>query len=651
MLPTKSQDKINADLKKKESVINTQLLPVLVDFLTRSSSAMSAVWSSLEEKDKTYRAVRMPDDADKEAVKKDKPIKIVVPVALAQVQTAAAFLYDQYVNKDFLYEFAGVGSEDVTGDLLLQKDLKYQVSKAKILPTYYNGILDGLKYGFGVGKVDWRVKKEKRRVMIDDTGALAGIQEGLGGLFSMFGVEQPAALKPQKIEKVEEFTTFEGSHVTNVSPYCFFPDPSVPLARFQEGDFVAHEEEVTIGSLKREEGKLYHGTEHIETGDALSNEWLTSRHRRAGRSFVTNERGTGKGSVTGMAVFTEVQFILNPKEWKDKLDIDFGTTEVEKWVAVVANDRRIISLEPLSYLHGRFTYVIWESSPDHSFFFNGGFLDSINELQKQVTWLINTHMASVSQAIRNRFMVNPSNVHVEDIENDRTAIRTKLGFTGEFERAIKQVQVQDVTAGHWNDVMQVQRIMQTVSGVSENAMGTYSTGRRSATQTRDVNSGASLRLNTIGSFHYNGWHIGLGEQILANTRQNRSEEMYANIVGDESKTIPFDQVYMSSPAKIVADLDFTPYSVTSPNERNNRIKTLTELATLLMTNPEATMMLRKDPAKVITYLAKLQGIENMDAFNLDEQRPVEATVGDQAQIQDALAKGGMPMDVFNPFLK
>lgn len=639
LLPAKTEKKIRDDLLKEDSIINKELLPIFVNMLKSSSTKMSQLWPEMEDKDATYRAVRMPDTEDREQAKKDKPIKIIVPVAFAQIQTAAAFLYDQFVTKQYLFEFAGVGPEDQTGDLMLMEDLRYQANKAKMLGKHYYSILDGLKYGFGVSKVDWRTIKEDRRVMKEASSPLTQMMKTLG-------------VMPKKVESVEEFTIYEGNNITNVSPYCFLPDPSVPLARFQEGDFCGHEEEVTAGTVKREEGKLYWGTEFIKVDQPLPEGWEKTRPRKSGASFMTvSTIGKETSKVHGMIVLTELQFVFNPKEWKDKLDIDFGTDKIEKWVAVIANDVRIISLQPLNYLHGRYTYALWESAPDHNFFYNGGFLDSINELQKQVSWLINSHMVSVSQVLKNRFIVNPSAIHVEDLELGKTAIRTKLGFTGEFDRAFKQLNVQDVTQSHWNDVNQVQRLMQTTSGVSENAMGSYSTGRRSATQTRDVNSGASLRLNTIGSFHYNGYHIPVGEMILANTRQNRSKEMYEMVAGDDALKYPFESVYMPDARKIVADLDFAPYSVTSPNERYQRIQSLTQLAELLVNNPQAAQMLGKDPNKVLNYLAELQGIRNLDDFNMDQMRPVDAQVGNPAQIQQALAGGGQPADLFGNYLK
>ena len=631
MLPTKTQKDINTDLLKEDSVINRQLLPVLKNMVRTSASKMQELWTGWENVDRIYRAIRVADDADKDATKKGQPAKTIIPLGYAQVQTAAAFLFDSYVTRQDLFEFAGVGPEDQNGDLNLLKDLNYQAKKAAVLPKIYLNLLDGLKYGVGIKKTDWRVKREKRRVMREQTGMLASLGAALG-------------MTLPKVESVEDLVTYEGNNVINVSPYSFFPDPSVPLARFQEGDFVAHEEERTLQSIKILEGTQFFGTEHLKA--EYNEAWKNERPRRSGAGFTVNTMSLQENKVHGLVVLTEVQFTLNPTEWKDKLELDFGTMNAEKWVAVIANDRRIISLQPLNYLHGDFTYDLWESSPDHNFFANGGLIDSIQELQSMVSWLVNSHVSSVSQTIRNRFLVNPMHVHVEDIENNRIAIRVKPTYSGDLERAITQLNVTDVTANHFNDVASIMRFIQVTTGVTENAQGIYSSGRRSAAQTRDVNGGAALRLNTLGSLHSFGSFEPMARQFLANTRQNRSKEVYQQIVGASALKYPFESVYMTDPSKVAADYDFKSYSYTNPNEKEMRIKNITELVGILISTPQASVMLNKDPGKLITYLAELNGIDNIERFNAQPSPGISAVIGTQEEADAALASGGAPVDLF-----
>lgn len=627
MLPVKTQKQINADLTKEDSVINRELLPVLIRMLGASAAKMQEYWTGWETADRTYRAVRAADDADKDAAKKGLPAKTIIPLAYAQVQTAAAFLFDAYASKLELFEFAGVGPEDQAAETVLLKDLNYQARKANVLPKLYFNLLDGLKYGVGIKKTDWRAKREKRRVMRDSM---------LGQLGAALGLSMP------KVESVEDLLVYEGNNVINVSPYAFYPDPSIPLARFQEGDFVGHEEERTLQSVQMREGKDFFGTKHIKL--EYNEQWLKERPRRSGAGFSPGTISGEGTKVHGLVVLTEIQFTLNPTEWKDKLELDFGTMNAEKWVAVIANDRRIVSLQPLSYLHGDFTYDLWESSPDHNFFANGGIIESIFELQNMVSWFVNSHVASVSQTIRNRFLVDPTKIHVEDIENNRIVIRTKPGHTGEFNRAIEQLKIIDATANHLNDVAMLMRYIQVTTGVTENAQGIYSTGRRSAAQTRDVNGGAALRLNTIGSLHSFNAFEPMARQFLANTRQNRTKEVYAQIVGQLAAKYPFETVYMSDPSKVAADYDFKPFRAVNPNEKEQRINSLTELVSVLLSNPQAAAMLNKDPGKLIEHLAELQGVDDLQRFNAAPG--LNPVLGTQEDAEAALASGGSPVDVF-----
>lgn len=633
MLPTKTQKQINDDLTKEDSVITRELLPQLQKMLKSSGAKMQEYWTAWEKADLTYRAIRTADDDDKNAVKKGLPAKTIIPLAYAQVQTAAAFLFDAYASKLELFEFAGVGPEDQAGEVALLKDLNYQARKANVLPKIYFNLLDGLKYGVGIKKTDWRTRTEKRRVQRESM---------MGKLGAALGISIPA--NKAMVESVEDLVVYEGNNVTNVSPYAFYPDPSVPLARFQEGDFVGHEEERTLQSIQLLEGKVYFGTPHIKT--EYNEQWLKERPRRSGAGFTAGTIGSEGSKVHNLVVITEIQFTLNPSEWKDKLGLDFGTMQPDKWVAVVANDRRIISLQPLSYLHGDYTYDLWESSPDHNFFANEGLISSIYELQSMVSWFVNSHVASVSQTIRNRFIVDPTKIMVEDIENNRIAIRTKPGHTGEFNRAIDQLKIVDATGNHLNDVSSLMRFIQITTGVTENAQGIYSTGRRSAAQTRDVNGGAALRLNTIGSLHSFNSFEPMARQFLANTRQNRSEAIYRQIVGGLADKFPFASVYMTDPSKVAADYDFKPYRSVNPNEKEQRIASITELVGILLSNPQAAAMLNKDPGKLIEHLAEMQGIDDLSRFNATQAPGINAVIGTQGDAEAALNSGGLPVDIF-----
>lgn len=634
MLPTKTQKDINADLSREDSVIVRELLPQLQKMLKSSASKMQEYWTSWETADRTYRAIRLPDEADKESARKGLPAKTIIPLAYAQVQTATAFLFDAYANKMDLFEFAGTGAEDQSVETALLKDLNYQAKKANVLPKIYFNLLDGLKYGVGIAKTDWRTKTEKRRVQKETT---------LGKLGAVLGISLP--IQRAFTETVEDLVVYEGNNVINVSPYAFYPDPSVPLARFQEGDFVGHEEERTLQSVQLQEGKTFFGTQFIKT--EYNEQWLKERPRRSGAGFTAGTIGSEGSKVHGLVVLTEIQFTLNPSEWKDKLDLDFGTMQPDKWVAVVANDRRILSLQPLSYLHGDYTYSLWESSPDHNFFANEGLISSIFELQNMVSWFVNSHVASVSQTIRNRFIVDPTKIDVNDIENNRIAIRTKPGHTGEFNRSIEQLKIVDATANHLNDVASLMRFIQITTGVTENAQGIYSTGRRSAAQTRDVNGGAALRLNTIGSLHSFNSFEPMAKQFLANTRQNRTELLYRQIVGEQlAAKYPFASVYMSDPSKVAADYDFKPYRSVNPNEKEQRIASITELVGILLSNPQAAAMLNKDPGKLIEHLAEMQGIDDLSRFNATQAPGINAVIGTQGDAEAALNSGGSPVDIF-----
>ena len=100
-------------------------------------------------------------------------------------------------------------------------------------------------------------------------------------------------------------------------------------------------------------------------------------------------------------------------------------------------------------------------------------------LQSVVGWFINSRIQSVSRTIDNWLVADPSGIDLATIENrSRVILLKKAAARLGVERFVKQLTVQDNTTGHINDAQMLMQFLQTVTGVNENAMGQYNSGRR-----------------------------------------------------------------------------------------------------------------------------------------------------------------------------
>lgn len=636
------QEAINRDLREKDansSIMQKKILDKARALLKASSDHMSTYYNLWDSNDDIYRGYRVKDRNDQEAKEKGEPSKIIVPITFAQVQTAISFILSSFQQRARFFELRGMGPEDEHKCFALEADLDYQLNRNKSYLLFYNWMLDSFKCGFGVTKCDWAVDKMKVR---------AKKTVPVGGPMAMFAQMFGQPVQSKTIETVEEVVAYEGNRLRNVTPWAFLPDPSVPLARFQEGQFCGDEEEVSLDYLKRQEGNQYFGTDKIP--DRWSHEIYSSRKRRAGvnRKPVTAE--VGKADVR-QVVRSELQMSLVPKKWSEESGIDFGAEDYPvKFLVVIANDQKVIRFERCNFLHDCFTYNLMEYTPDHNSFFNQGLCDTVYELQNLITFFLNSHVINVRKIIQNRFIGDPSKIEMDDVKNNASFIRTKGTQVNSLDRIIKQLDVVDVTQRHVDDMGVLSELVQLVTGVNENALGQYSGGRRSATEARNVNAGAAARLKTHATLFWIQGIEPLGRMMVSNTRQGRSKEIYEQIVGSLAQKAPFEDVILADTSKLAGGFDFVQYDATLPSDRQQQANMLRDLFGILVQNPETIQLLNKNPVKLLDHIAELYNIKNLGDFDALppgglSQPPVAQITPDEIAKQVAQSGQGSPVDV------
>ena len=161
------------------------------------------------------------------------------------------------------------------------------------------------------------------------------------------------------------------------------------------------------------------------------------------------------------------------------------------YVITYANDKTVIRCEPMNYVHNEFTYDCAEFNPDMHHLINTSLSEIIDLLQSTISWFINSRITNVRRVIQNRLVYDPSAIEDEDLKKDTPHIRmNSAAYGGDVRRFLFQLQLQDVTTGHIKDVEVLKQIMMEVTSISENGLGQYASGRRSAEEARNVNFNA-----------------------------------------------------------------------------------------------------------------------------------------------------------------
>lgn len=610
-----------------------------------SAEKMSTFHTGWDANSYIYRGYRVVDKEDVDSIKEGTPPKVIVPITYAQVQTALSFIISTFTQRDSILEVRGRGPEDEKPSFAITTDLDYQLLDQKFVLKLYFWLLDALKQGFGVVRVEWDERYNDMRIakqVPDNT---------ISNTFkALFGKKVP--MKSE--EAVESVLSYQGNKIRNVSPYSFYPDPSVTIANFQDGQFVFFEEETSLLALEAKEGEIYFGTDKIPK--TIGKDLFGARPRRVSGPFSREEAAqpiTDTAQENRATILCEGEITLSPKRASEMWGANLGDgTKPVKWLVTIANDQKIIRFEQCGYLHGRYNFELFEFSPDHDSFFNPGLSDTISELQGIITFFLNSHIVNVKKIISNRFIVDPTKINTDDIDLGSLYIRTK-GAQGDINRSIKQLEMSDVTRGHVADMETLTTLVTLITGVNENALGQYSSGRRSATEARNVNAGSAARLKMHATI---AWMQGVepfAKQMLSNTRQWRTKEIYEAIVGGLSVEAPYETTIYADPKKLAGGYDFVPYDATLPTDRQFQAGVLQELFTVLVQNPQTIQLLNKDPIKLLNYIAQLYNIRNMRDFDLQPLGPAapglppppEPVVTNDQQAADAAGAGAQPVDI------
>jgi len=597
------------------SEFHKELLDHVKQLVKMSRSTMSKTYTDWDNQQLIFKGERVPDKDDVEMSKRDKPVKMVVPSTFAQVMTFTSFLFLLYTQNRTFYELVPTGDEDYgtkykDSELLLERDVRANSWNSVL----FQHLLDTARYGMGVLECSWTKKITRVYVPNEPTMVTVGGMEA----------EIPGEGAWQ------EYTKFEGNLVRGVSPYRWFPDTRFPLADFQRGEFCACEEEYSKTLLQDlEDAGEVAGVEHISP---LPNNLDRSRggptrqqsailSGTSGNNLIQGPTGAG-GKMEGTVLVTKVQVWLVPSKFKfGPKDKPLGPEEFPVMYHVwYANDNRLIRVEPTYAWHGEFYYTLAQFTPDMNQTISLGLADIIYRLQDVITWLINARVTDVRRNLRGRSIVNPAIIDTKTLDGEGDIYLRKGANAAMMDKAIRPMDVNDVTRGHMGDADVLNKIMQTVTGVNDNAQGQYNSGRRSATEARVVSAGAAGRMKMHGELIWETSLGRLGRLMLSNLRQSLSFESFQRTVGSGDPMIQQRyQTWKGTPEDVISGGDFFTFDSTMQSEKGFIAQSLQELLVAVINNPVAAQQLDIDPRAMLDEIQYLRGAGNVGRFSLSKR--------------------------------
>lgn len=605
--------------KEKVSEWHQALLSHCVDLTNMSKRKMSNRYEEWRIANDTYRGLAEPDEKDEKAQARGEPIKMVVPMTFAQVQTFVAFCVSLFTQREKTFELVGVSEEDhkaaKLGEALLQRDLIKNQFEARL----YQLALDVARFGVGILKTSWVEETEMKYV-----------QKAKGVVSKMF-----SWISGQDQYGMEETVKFQGNSIVNVSPFRFYPDTRLPISRFQEGEFVSSEEVFTMVQLKQmqKDGQVA-GVKWVEP--YTKNAFARVEQMEGNKEVDDVSASTIAANSPGSIVLTECQVKIVPSEFLINDEPMGEADSPEIWNVWYVNGERIVKAEPMGYSHNLFSYDLAEYTPDMHNQINDGLATTIDNLQSVITWLINSHIASVRKTIQNWLVYNPEAIMVEDISERRPGIRIKPAYANQpIDKHIKQLDVHDVTASHMGDAQMLQTLVQTVTGINDNALGQFHSGRRSATEARNVNSATASRLKMHALLIWRTCLEPMGRKMISNHQQGLTAETFVKVQGANADPAQFANFVKITQKDLVGDYDFEIFDGTLPSERGERAMAIEEFLITMMKAPQMAPVIGFDPVRLVKEWMELRGIRNPERFLMDAVRQRELV----AQVQTMYGQG------------
>lgn len=642
--------------------------------MSLSKSGRRPNYDNWDLQNSVFKGEMMPDKEDVKKAVEGRPVKAVLPTAYAQIMTFVSYHFLQFNQQATFFNLKPTGDADYgTKKEDCELVLEFQLNKNDKNARLFQSLLDIGRFGEAAMEVSWTKDMMKAWVA-------RKAEDGSDGTAAW-----------------EDYIKYEGNRIRNISPFRFFPDTRHALCDFQKGEFCAIEEEYSMNQLfELEASGEVAGVKYIQAMATAKDSGIAGLSGSSSLDDVMNNlrgplRNNGGKDIVGfeanngssIALVSKMQVWIIPSKFKLK---DYGV-KGEKVVGAkpfkrddewylgeedhrvlyhlwFANGNRVIRIEQAKWWHNEFGFTVAQFIPDLHAVTSFGLAELVYSLQEFQSWYMNSRVASVDATIQNRFILNTSLLEGKSWDGTGN-IYMRKGVAVPPDRAVAQLRVQDVTAGHMNDAGQLGDVIEQVTGVNKQMQGQSSSGRRSSFQDRTVAGGAASRMKMHGAIIWEGLLGRLGRLMLSNARQSLSFDSFKRVIGTPSKKAlrafevakaqyeaglqqlaqmvqqqpelqqqidpaqipkpPVDPIveiqdryddFVGTPEEVICGDDFMLYDNTMPQDRGMMAQSLQELLITAMQNPEMAVQLDLSAKAILEEMLRLRDAGPVSRFSL-----------------------------------
>lgn len=618
-----------------------KVLELLMNRYRASRDVMSnrhEVWETMEKKFLAYMPEKSADALRRqvrENTGEPQHTTFDVPYSYAMLMAAHTYWVSVFLARSPVFQYTARRTMQPEATLGVEALMDYQLNVGGMLVPLYIWLMDVGKYGMGIMGSYWA----------EDTARVVTFEEVEE---KYLGIIPTGKMRKQKVTRT--ISRYSGNKLYNVRPLDFFPDPTLPLSRFMEGEFAGRVVDVGWNSIVRKE----------QDGEYFNVNVL--RQSKRGGSFRTHSKnpthmqmpeteGTSYADLRDVASYEllEMTVELVPKEWQ------LGKSEYpEKWRFTIADGGRVIvGAEPHSRYHDRFEFYPLEYDIEGYSLHKRGLLEIIEPAQNTLSFLLNSHLTNVRKAVNDQIIVDPSRIVMKDLLDPRAGKIVRLkpnAYGSDVRTAVSQLGIADLTQAHLKDMQIIERYMQQSVGVNDSIMGMLNQGgRKSATEVRTSSTFGVNRLKTNAEFFSAMGFLPLAQTLLQTTQQYYDQEDHFRVAGIAATKTP---TILVTPEKISGFFDFVPVDGTMPVDRYAQANLWTNLLGQMRNFPQ--ILSQYDVGGIFGVIAQLSGIKNIQQFKinaiddatLEAQLQAGTTVNAQ-EAMNAARRAGNPDERFD----
>ena len=414
-----------------------------------------------------------------------------------------------------------------------------------------------------------------------------------------------------------------GNAIENINPYRILPDANTPLTKLNKAAYFGWCERSNYYNVLTKEvrDQQYFNGKYVKHTVGASTGYY---------NFMDDYSTLYADDIHLPTIHLKMYVQVIPNDW------GLGPNEYpELWFFEVVNDAVLVTAQPANIDY--FPIVVGSSNFDGYSQIPLSRVESLLGMQKTLDWLINSHIKAVRIGVNNRFVVDPSLINMQDLNEGAPYIRTrKLHWGRGVANGLQQLNVNDVTARHIVDSAQLVEAMQRTAGADETTMGTLrqkGPERLTSAEFQGTQEGLQARLDRIVRVLGTQVIKEVGRQFAINTQAYMEEPAWIELTGNHQaqlrKMFGGASHLKVSPADIRVDVDVKAFPAYY-GDRN--VSTMVDLLPLMMQNQELAK--RFDIPKIVKFIMSGSGVRNIDDFER-----VDVQVQPDEQVMEGLQNG------------